>query len=288
MTKIAIAANMNSMLFHLEKAGRPVTFFPGQEIGTIYGEGENYHKVLRLRSFDIPAEVSDSCDVGLCGADWVAEKELELDLGLSVLNKDEQFMYGREILTSAPRLELMIRQEDSIKSTAKLKPGIVLGEQPRLIKNYFEENGWKGKVAQMGQDGAPGKPKDFRKYCEENELMGIRIVHGKIASLVRSGAGYGIGVNETNKTITDNGLKVLDKLMDVPVLLVADPEAKLGQNLGREIMRLHRDLVDSYRKYFVESETSGIPEHLSSNGAHPYEVGKQYGRYSNIFVGKER
>ncbi len=247
MIKIALPANMEkTTTLHLAKSGRPITFFPDQDLGTIDGEGENIGDVIRLRSFDIPAEVSDSCDVGLVGLDWVKERELELGLGLKEL---DYWDYGRELLSSAPRLEVIIKDEDPTNKIKSLRPGIVLGEQELLIKKYLEEQGWKGKVAIMGKDGVPGTPKELRKYCEGNGLLGIRIVHGKIGALVRLGAGYGVMVSETDKTLRKYELKVLDKIMDTPVTLIADLEAIQGIRTGPEIMRLHRGLSEAYYRH---------------------------------------
>lgn len=253
MIKIAIPANMPTAITHLQAAGRNVKFANGGDLGWV--EGANSRNfIVRLRSFDIPIVVDDSCDVGLCGSDVYEERKKVFDFGLEILDR---FSYGRVFGTS-PRLELVVTKENSIKNPKEIKPGtIILTEHPHLTKEFLEDNGVK--VSILGENSAATTlPGEFRNWCTREGRVGVQVVHGRIPALVRLGAGLGVMVNETGATILANELKVVAKLQDIEMLLVADRKALKDGQKGVEIKKLAKDLEQAYFTISLEYETSII------------------------------
>lgn len=271
---------------HFARANRPVTYLNGRTMSRIETDGENQDVLIRLRSGDIPTVVRDICDVGIVGGDWLEEKQLEHWLDLEVL---DTYQYGRKFFTS-PKLELVVREDEDAQTAKSLRPSIVVGEYPNLMKMYFESMGWEGRVVKLGDDGSPNDPKEFRGFCQDNGLMGIHIVHGTISELVNTGAGYGVMVSETNGTKQENGLRTLDVIMDVKMKLVADPDALKDGYMDSEIRSLEGDLRRAYDLNFD-------PELRSAKEAEQYSTPPIYRRYpatgvyespTPILSGKER
>lgn len=268
MIKLATPRNMeNTVDEHVGKTGRPITYLKGRNISRIETFGEDYDIVMRLRSGDIPVKVRDICDVGIVGRDWLEEKKLELGLRLVVL---DEYVYGREFFTD-PRLEFVVSEDERADSAALLAPGIVSGEYPALMKKYLEEHGWEDRVVQLGVNGAPKDPKEFRRFCIEKGFMGLDIVHGTISELINAGAGYGFMVSETNGTKVDNGIKTLDVVIDAHPLLIADPDALNDERLRPAIYQLRDDLRSVYELHFdpevhKRAVESSVPLFLHKEG----------------------
>lgn len=252
MLKIVIPKNMSdTTLEHLERAGRKTEFGPGLDIGTSGQEGD---QVIRLRSMDIPIEVDDTCDVGLCGSDWLEERKLELGIDLEVLS---EYVYGRKFPPRLPTLDLVAREEDDVSNIEDLRLGsIVITEYPYLTENFLRERGF-NRLAQLGkQEGAPTKPSEFRKWCSDEGYIGVRTEHGSISALVNVGSGYGVMVNETGLTLATNVLKVVDTVREIKTFLVVDKNALLEKKKGREIESFQRDLDRAYLSIYNESEAA--------------------------------
>lgn len=253
MLKIVIPANMETALDHLVNAGRHVDFDEGVDWAVVGGTGE---KVIRLRSSDIPLEVEDSCDVGLCGSDWVEERKLELGTNLEVLS---EYAYGRRFDTQ-PSLDIVVKTSDPLSNIRDVKPGsMFLTEHPFVTRQFLEgalqERGLR--VVQLRKDGLiPTIPGEFRKWCQREGAVGIRTVHGRIAALVNLDAGCGVMVNETGLTLARNELRILETVHPIRTLLIADRDALRDNTRGPEIEALHRDLDRAYLRINGESEAS--------------------------------
>ena len=232
---------------HIGRTGRAINYLDGKHISRLESFAEDFDVVMRFRSADIPVKVRDICDVGIVGRDWVREKQIELPgLKLEVL---DEYIYGREFFTD-PRLEFIVSEEEQTQSPQELAPGIVSGEYTALMIKYLQENGWSDRIVQLGANGAPSDPKEFRRFCVEKGLMGLDIVHGTLSEIVNAGSGYGFMVSETNGTKDDNGVRALDVIIDAHPLLVADPDALTDERLGPAIFRLRDELRQAYELYF--------------------------------------
>ena len=253
MLKIVIPANMEeTTLEHLRRAGRPVSFMNGQDFGRVESTGD---EVVRLRSYDIPTEVLDSCDVGLCGRDWVIEQCLELRIRPEIL---ESYGYGRQF-SGSPTLDLVAPANAGIKRVEDIKAGsVIMTEYPNLTREFLKRYGFK--TARFGRNHqTPSKPDEFRNWCREEDTIGIRTVHGRIAALVCIGAGLGVMVNETGRTLEKNKLVVIGQLLQIETVLIVDPEAI--KNKGDEVDILRADLNRAYLSIRKELEGSqGSPE----------------------------
>lgn len=223
-------------------------------MGNGRGTGE---KVIRLRSSDIPIEVEDSCDVGLCGSDWIEERKLELGIDLEVLS---EYAYGRQFGSPPPSLDIVVKTSDPLFNIRDIKPGsMFITEHPFLFKQFLEGalQGRGSRVVQLGKDGpTPTIPGEFRKWCQKEGAVGIRTVHGRIAALVNLDAGYDVMVNETGLTLARNELRILETVHPIRTLLIADRDALRDNTRGPEINALHRDLDRAYLRINGESEAS--------------------------------
>lgn len=175
---------------HFKAAGRTLKFRPDGDLGIASWVDDRtnnriYDTVIQLRSLDIPVEIEDSGDVGMVGSDCLEEKKLqfrEIDLELLAA-----FDYGRRF-DQQPRLEIVRRAKDNIRNIAGISPGtMIVTEYPELTKRHLEDKGNK-KVIALGTNNAPQLPWEFRQYCKENGLIGMRIVHGRVPGLVNLAA----------------------------------------------------------------------------------------------------
>ncbi len=281
MLKLVIAKNMRTIPDHFMEAGMPI-IFPVGTSGDELDEGAAIQKdgtlteVIRIRTGDIPAEVIDTRDIGLCGRDWVEEAKISDGLKIDWepnLNTPadlmvlDSFIYGRKS-GKRPQLQFLVKEDNTADSIRNLEPDVVLGEQRLLIKKLLEENGWEDRVLIKGENSAPKNSKKFRAFCKEKGLMGIRIVHGGIGPLVKTEAGYGAMVSENGFTRDDYRLRVMSWIADADTLLIADPEAIRDPQKGPEIMRMHTALREAYYRVYRESEAPPLnPEHMALHSA---------------------
>lgn len=250
MLKIVVPENMNKVLEHLQEAGRTARFENGRRLGRIEETGD---LIVRIRSGDIPLWVADSCDIGLCGSDWVEERERELGIKLEVLNLDNGYRYGRESLTS-PTLDLVTLKDDGVSSASEIADGALIAtEYPLITRVHFEEKG--KKVAVLGREAsAPTEPGEFRHWCQENGRIAFEVVHGGIAEHVSIGAGYGVMVNESGGTLRKNDLRTVETIREVRILLIADPQILRVDEKEKAVESLYRDLERAYLTFYGESE----------------------------------
>lgn len=238
---------------HFEKAGRTIDFQNNVDLGHIRETGD---KVVWLRSYDIPVEVISTCDVGLCGSDWVEEKKLEHGINPVVLGS---YGYGRHFNAPSPRLELVTDQNNPASCAQDIEPGsIIVTEEPRLTRKFLEGLGLK--VAHLGQNhGAPLLPREFSRWCKNEGFIGLRSVHGREAGLIHMGSEFGVMVNERGDKLNLNGLKVVEILHEIKTLLIADQEALRVK--GNEVYQLRDDLDAAYLSITQEFEArNGSPE----------------------------
>lgn len=249
MLKIVIPENMTTTVEHLKRAGHKIKFASGGRRGLIRETGDG---VLLVRSLDIPIKVADGNDIGLCGSDCVEERELELGIKLEVISG---YIYGRRKFNGPqPTLDLIVPEDDEIARTRDIEPGtMILTEHPALATLHLEQNDLRVAILGRGEQ-APKNPGEFRNWCRENGYVGIEIVHGRIAESVWNGEGYGIGVNESGDTLTQNGLRVLDTLRKIQVQLIADVEALRDEQKGPKIESLYRALDRAIPAVNRESE----------------------------------
>jgi hypothetical protein len=245
MIKFVLPYNMNTTVEHLAKAGYAPTFTDDeQDLGTINLNGENIGTVLRTRSFDVPVEVAAGKDIGLCGSDWVYEKEMELGLGLQV---SASYSYGRKPQT-VPTLDFIARQDYRYNSVGLAEPGTMfVGEYPLLITEELERAG--RKVEQLGKnpDAPNNDPEMFREWCRERESVGLRIVHGRISALVADNPNtIGVMINESGATLRKKNLKKLDTIQEVKALLVVNPRSFQDPETKAEIEGIIKSLNEAY------------------------------------------
>lgn len=249
MLKIVIPANMERTTFeHFRRANRTLIFDEGVDLGRI---AETDDLVVQLRSYDIPVEVEDTCDVGLCGSDWVEEKKMEFGVDLVVLS---EYLYGRDFV-QPPRLELVTRKDNPVSSLDELKPGsIIVTEVPLLTRRFLIQHNLKNVVILGGNEGVPKLPDGFRKWCEREGAVGLRTVHGREGGLINIGSDYGVMVNETGTKLERNQLKVIETIQEIKTQLIADRDAFRIKE--EEISSLHQDLDRAYLTIYGESEAS--------------------------------
>lgn len=277
MLKLVIAKNMRTIPDHFAEAGMPIVFpvgTSGEELdeGAALQADGTLTEVIRIRTGDIPSEVIDTRDIGLCGRDWVEEAKISDGLRIDWkpnLNTRadlvvlDTFVYGRKS-GKRPQLQFLVKEDNPADSISNLEPDVVLGEQRLLIKKLLEDNGWEDRILIKGENGAPKNSKEFRAFCKEHGFMGIRIVHGGIGPLVKTEAGYGAMVSENGYTRDDYRLRVMAWIADADTLLIADPEALRDSQKGPEIMRMHTALREAYYRVYRETEAPPLSPEQSA------------------------
>ena len=247
MLQVAIAKNMRRYVQrHFLKAGLRIAFEDGTDHGRINSNG---NIVDGLRSYDIPIDVMDKTyDVGLCGSDWVEEHRLGFNIHPAILGR---YTYGRRSLIR-PTLDFVASNEDPIFRVEDIKPGsIVRTEHPILTKLFLEERGHQ--VATLGQIPDGPSPEDFRDWCRERGMVGVRIVHGAIATSVSKSESnngcYGIMVNEKSETAMNHNLMVVETLLTIDNLLIANPKLLDDKEKGPELEMLCQSLERGYASF---------------------------------------
>ena len=238
---------MKTTLVLMEETGRRVVFPEGQDLTTVEGSED---QVARLRSFDIPVEVESGFDIGFCGSDWVKEKELEL--GLRYI-KFGRFAFGRTFEGPQPKLELIASKDSGISEVKNIEPGrVVLTEYPLLTKQFLEEKGIKtfkhGDLSYDNGERPPTHPSDFRKWCQDEGLVGIRVVHGRIAALARANGTVGVMVNETGGTLEKNSLTVVETIMPIETELIGNIDSFNDERKRAEMNSFDREINEAYNR----------------------------------------
>lgn len=242
MISIAIPANMETTLEHLRLAGMLVTFADRRDDGIVETTGD---QVIRLRSYDIPLVVGFSANIGLCGSDMVAERSMQFIKRHEILS---EYIYGRQFNSNQPTLDLVAPQNERLKSVRDIEPGsIIATEYPNLTRNLLEDNNIRTDLF-LDSQATPDDLKDFITNCKREEIVGMVIVHGRVPAVMHHLNGYGVYgvlVNESGKTLKDNGLKILERIHRIRTQLIVDPEALEGEISG-EIEGLKKQLDEAY------------------------------------------
>ncbi len=171
-----------------------------------------------------------------------------------------EFAYGRQLIQS-PRLELIAPCESEIQTPRQIEPGsLVLTEYPELTAKFLRELGHEVVHLEQTRE-APSLPSDFRLWCKQQGVVGLRTVHGGVAVLVREGFGFGVMVNETGKTLENYRLRPIGTIMEITTQFLADSASYDPETVTRpRIDRLHRDLGKAYVLLTDESRRElGIP-----------------------------
>ena len=229
MLRIAVPKSMETTLDHFERAGRPVVFKDGRDVGMTFTGDE----VVRLRSYDIPLVVGLTAHVGICGSDIVEERRHHFLKKPEILS---EFSYGRQYHEKPPTLDLVARQDEYVPTIEKIPPGsIILTELPHLTREKFE-------LAHKNvQDFLSDGPEDLDEFigeCERSNSVGLVVVHGRIPAMLEHLNGYkvfGVVVNETGSTLRANGLRVVQRLQKIQAQFIADIDALEDTSIRSEI-----------------------------------------------------
>lgn len=191
----------------LKKAGLSINFNERNFEARIYNNSL-FDRVVKMRPQKIPGAIARGvADVGITGFDWLAEKKLEKRLAII-----QRLNYGKT--TKEPVRIVVFGKADKIvdeKSTA------VSAEYMNLARTIFK----KAKI-------------DFSDGSTEVDVSaGIY--------------DFGVGVCEGGQTLRENGLKILQVIMESPVVLIAEkmtPELKLfGEILNGTLEAEKRSLI---------------------------------------------
>lgn len=196
--------------------------------------------IISLRSMDALMHIAAGRrDVGLVGSDCVAEKpqwEVEV-LG--------SFSFGRAWGGQPPRLEIVTRNS-KVESLDQVSPGaIFFTERVNLTRAHL-------KTKKLSAIEDKGNPAQFREYLREQGKVGIWEILGTLTVQIEGDEDFGVMVNESKKTINAYGLRVIDKIMDIQTLLVANPRSLADRDKGAKIREFQLALEGAYRS--IESE----------------------------------
>ena len=257
MLKVHTPKNMNGTIEEvLLEAGRPIVYVSEDEMARVRkaeDSNEDINLVLQLRSGDIPTKVRQYGHIGIVGSDWLKEIKTHYP-GMRITVLDRYKYFGREEKFAETTLDLIVRNNVQIETTASLAPGIVSGEYKYLMIKHFEENGWDGKIVEMGLNGAPEDPKEYIQFCEEKGFMGIDINHGSIGEIVAAFGHYGFMVSEKGDTQKKFGVKSIAVIENIEGVLIADPDALEDKELVAEIYRYRDDLRRAYDELHFDPE----------------------------------
>jgi len=264
MLTIAVPKSMETTLDHLGRAGRPVVFEEGRDVGfTSTGD-----EVVQVRSYDIPLLVGVTAHVGMCGSDVVEERKYQFLKRPEILS---EFGYGRTYYEKPPTLDLVARQSEYVPRIEEIPSGsIILTELPNLTREKFEQAGRK---VEGFLEGGPEDLKEFIEGCKRSESVGVVVVHGKIPGMLEHLNGYqvyGVMVNETGRTLRANRLRVVKRLQTIRTLLIADKDKLQDEITSSEIDSLVMDMNEAERiRINREFEASGKVSAEGSLGGGP-------------------
>lgn len=162
--------------------------------------GPDYRAIF-VRAADVPEYVADgAADVGVTGADLVAERNRDVDELLDL-------QYGR------CRLVVASREESSVRNVADLPDGTrVATSFPQLTQRFFRDAGVQVELAPVS--GA------------------VEIApHLGVADVI-------VDLTATGSTLRINGLREIATVMESTARLVAAPESVNDPERGREVGQL--------------------------------------------------
>lgn len=202
-------------------------------------------------------------DTGLVGSDWVKESELRvarIAAEFSDINFEleyemlERFRYGRKTIGNFLSLDLFAQVGNSISSVREMAPGsVITTEFINITQEILREYSLKSIVIPL---------EALSGMQEELEKKGFVIVvesNGSIPQGIDQNNMYGVMVSESGDTVQHYGLRVLTKIMDVEMLLIANKWAIADTHKLDEIELFQKVLGEGLGKA-IESEASGSKE----------------------------
>ena len=243
--KIAGADNMREVILsHLNTANWPFAL-EGSKVSSINEAGD---QLVMLRSPELIAVLQNgNSDVIFCGDDILKERELQFrSLGQDAPNVREiaRFeKYGRKMVQ--PTLDLVMPQVKAKDGTGWIEPGhIIVTEHPYITRDFLESRSLR--TVEIGsRPEIPLLPRYFKKWAEEEGVVGILVIKGKAPGLLELGYGdAAILVNETGRTVKENDLYVAATIRKIRTLLIA---SRIGPKTeGNRIEKLARNLEEAY------------------------------------------
>ncbi len=190
----------------LKKAGLIINF-NGRNFEAMIYDNSLFDRAILMRPQKIPGVIiRGAVDVGITGLDWLMEKQLE-----KRLETIQRLNYGK--MSKKPVRIVVFGKADEIVDE---KSTMVSSEYMNLAKIVFK----KAKI-------------EFSDGSTE-------------ADVVSGAYDFGVGVCESGQTLRDNGLNILQVIMESPVVLIAKkitPELKsFGEILNGTIKTEKRDL----------------------------------------------
>lgn len=256
---IAYPENMpNTALIQIHEALGQPDEQQGRRISSIEGKAASEaYQLIGLRSADVPLWVSGFAQVGICGSDWIRERQLQYGLKFEVLGS---YRYGRKFFTK-PKNEFVVPDDVEVNDTVDLKPNLVVGEYPHLMHEHLERKGWAGRIVDFGEGGEHADLRVFREECVQRGVMGIMISHGGIPEMVSVGRVYGFLVSETNGTKEENGIKVIDVVHEISMQLITTQYALQARE--EEISEIARRMNEVYTLKYKEKPNNPIEGRIS-------------------------
>jgi ATP phosphoribosyltransferase len=193
----------------LERAGFSWSKISGRKFKFSFTINPLVGEGLMMRPQSVPEAVKNNfIDCGICGLDCLAESDLENDLRTVC-----ELPYAKNSRAGV-RVVVFSKRNDLID-----RKGIrVLSEYPNLTRKLFKK-------------------------------ASISFSHGSTEQMVAYGDyDYGVGVAESGDSLRDNGLSVVDVLLNSPVVLVAKKIQKnrAAQKKAAKIDFLGRMLVGAF------------------------------------------
>ncbi|MBI3282502.1 hypothetical protein HYZ70_00315 [Candidatus Curtissbacteria bacterium] len=264
MTKIdfVIPQTQGTVRHLLAEAGWKPEFEHGhpeeeEEQGQILNRGiirQTGDAIIQVRSMDaLRLVASGSFDVGMVGTDCILEKPTWK------VEKLAEFSFGRLWGFEPPRLEIVVPGRFKTQSLRKIKPGaIFLSERPAITRQFLQNLGFDTELETNGD------PSLFKEKLIAQNQVGIWEVLGAVPVQLKEAGYYGVMVNESGRTVRDYDLRVIDKILDISTVLIANPNSFQDEQKRERIWSLRRDLEVTYKKLEAEIPRGAEPEAIQS------------------------
>lgn len=257
--KIAAADSMREpVMAHFQNAGHGFEL-PGAQV---FGKTESGHDIFMVRSPQLMEALQNGIvDMALVGTD--VEHEMRLTyasrrLVAPAIHTLATFKgYGRQFIT--PTLDIVVHKNSG---RDHIESGIIVAtEHPFMLKDHLESLGFT--TARIGDQGIPLRHEDFRQWAKDNAVhIGIHPVSGKAPALLAMElCDAATMVTESGRTVTDNGLVILETLEPIYVSLLATYEAV--RRYAEGAVSFAEDLTKAYATSRQEFEMSRMsPERV--------------------------
>ena len=200
-----------------------------------------------LRPQEIPTYVSEGVqDVGISGRDWVAENKADVETLLDLEYAKVRLVIAvPKIWTSIDSLSGLIEKSIDEGSTLRIST-----EYLNAAKEYIKQNPAYVK-AYGDQDPVVISP---WWRIGENERVAIYLSFGATEAKPPEDADAIIEVIETGTSLQQNGLKVIEEVMQTSALLIANKKALIDPEKKEkilDILTLMRGAVDGAKKLHI-------------------------------------